>query len=100
MVDASGAAAGDGSLSGSMKRRWANVALSEVSLGGGGVDGEGGASESDSEEGDEGQPGGHDGVENGEGAVRIGEDSMEMEMDGWNGLGERPNKRVARTSLR
>jgi hypothetical protein len=84
-----------------MKRRWANVALSEVSLGGGGgADGEGGASESDEEVGEEGQKGGQDGVENGGEAARIGEDSMEMEMDGWNGLGERPSKRVARTSLR
>lgn len=91
-------------MSGSMKRRWANVALSEVSLGGGGggADGEGGASESDEEEGAEGQmnSGGQEGVENGEEGARIGEDSMEMEMDGWNGLGERPSKRVARTSLR
>lgn len=89
--------AGDGSLSGSMKRRWANVALSEVSLNG---DGEGMGCESDDDADREGATGGQDGEAGEEMATRSGEDSMEMEMDGWNGLGERPTKRVARTSLR
>lgn len=98
-MDGAGGAAG-GAGDASLKRRWANVALSEMSLGAGGADGEGmGSDEAESEDGgaqvEEDGAGGDS-----EGAGRVGEDSMEMEMDGWNGLGERPAKRVVRTSLR
>lgn len=85
-----------------MKRRWANVALSEVALSEVSLngDGEGMGSESDDEADGDGVPREQEGGVGAEDGARIGEDSMEMEMDGWNGLGERPSKRVARTSLR
>lgn len=64
-----------------LKRRWGSVAMAEVELGGEGIEGVEEEGESGSEV--EGEP-------------------MEMEvgeMEGWDGIGERPAKRVVRRSL-
>lgn len=112
-----GAVTGAGPASGvSGKRRWANVAMAEVNLDDGNEAAAGIGSDSDSDvvvnestaRGGAGTLHGESALEaagggGGSGGVEAGgtgDDSMEMEMDGWNGLGERPSKRLARASLR
>ena len=64
-----------------LKRRWGTVAMAEVELGEEGMDGA---------------------EEEGENVEEVEGEPMEMElgeMEGWDGIGERPAKRVVRRSL-
>ncbi|KAK4054813.1 hypothetical protein OIV83_000737 [Microbotryomycetes sp. JL201] len=74
-----------------MKRRWTNVSTTDLALDDYGPDITGLNATDSATDASESQP---------DDALTGGEDHMEMEMDGWNGSGERPPKRVARGGLR
>ncbi|KAK4058122.1 hypothetical protein OIO90_000861 [Microbotryomycetes sp. JL221] len=82
-----------------MKRRWTNVSMTDIALddeevAADAVAGEASAGHDPSTNVKDSPT--EDGVDD---ETSANEDGMEMEMDGWNGAGERPSKRIARTGL-
>jgi hypothetical protein len=85
--DATSSVAGDFGAAGNLKRRWGSVAVSQVELDAGGDSMEG----ADDDESGE-SVSGTDGAQHGEEEMEV----EVMEMEGWDGLGERPPKRLTR----
>ncbi|KAM0793138.1 hypothetical protein ACM66B_000614 [Microbotryomycetes sp. NB124-2] len=79
-----------------IKRRWANVSTTDLTL----DDFDHSHVASLAESGSDESHSQTDDMTTSAGDGDAGDDHMEMEMEGWNGSGERPPKRVARTGLR